>query len=505
MYRFVLLASLAVAGCGVQPVPEESEAVPISATAPVPPGADDPLTALQGKTPQERSPAYRKAPEADRAFDILDAAIAKAWSLDDPREPLAEVVRTAAEVDPVRTCDRVRSLAPRLWKLELPPARRVVWASFAAAVAAQDPNLRDGLLRLAVIDGRRALAEPKLWKAEPTPPGVFPRGDPQRLLDYERQLLEFGVRLWEAVIEQRADREAALDLATKLLADAKAKGHCWLGCISRNYEYDVADNLANLDPAFFLTVCPKDWGKERLAEFCAGRAYRRWTDRNRDSITKALVVFAADNGARGESALKILGHYDLARAWKLAVDLPDDGNNPNFPRLRPLCYLIKLWAWQDPEAAVAAAQREPVGRYYRQSLLDKVAFVCAYKQPEQIGRIVPDKNSSFRRMADEELERRKQGNPPRNSPETVPGWGSPEIAKPAGIPWVPPPDVQKLLDDPTKVAEADNRLCEIAQHIGQWGPADHALDVLNRVKSAYRYVNTASWVARNLIHRHVDD
>lgn len=408
MRRFVCLAaSLVFTGCGVQRVPETPEAtetVPISATAPIPPGATDPLTALNGKTPQERSPAYRKAPDADCAFTILDAALDKAWALDDPRELLAEVIRTAAEVDPVRTCDRVRIVAPRLWKLNLPPTQRNVWLSFAGAVAAQDPNLRDGLLRLAIIDGRRALAADALWKAPDHKPGEGGRDNPKQLLTFGRQMLEFDVRLCEAVLEQRADRDAAIDVATKLFADAKAKGICPLGCISQAYEYEVAENLANLDPALLLPIIVKQWKQDHVAQFCIDVARHRWLDRMRDTITETLARASIDNGGRSKTASEIIAGYESPRPF-----------------------------------------------------------------------------------------------------DTTRRLGYPEIEKPAGVPWVPPADIQKLLDDPTKTEEADSRLCDFAGHIGQWGPADQALDVLNRIKSTYRFVYTATRVARNFIRRYEHD
>jgi hypothetical protein len=482
------LAVVLLAGAG-QPAAGPRQPVP-EAPAPVP------VETFAGKTPREQSPAYRKAPEADRAFAVLDAALVRVWDIPDPRDLLSEVIRTATEVDPVRTCDRIRVVAVRLQKLKLPPATRVAWASFARAAAPHDRELRDALLRVAVTDARKALADAAIWKADPVPPGVIARSDPQRLRDFEKQMLEYSVRLWEAVLKQRDDRAAAINLTTSLLADAKAKGLIWLGCIGRTYDGTLTEDLTDLDAELFLDVAKAR--KENVAGFCASRAYTRWLNRQKDAFTGVLVKHAVENGAptsdtiRGD-VIRIYSRYDFRRVWDLVVKQGPPG------------LLIVDLAWRDPDAALAAAEKEP-GESARRDLIDLVSRVWAYKKPDQIERAVKNQDNEVRRsyargLAAKELEWRKEGNPPRDTPETIPRLGHPMPAQPAGTAWVPPADIQKLLADPTRVAEADRRLYELAPHMGQWAPADHALDAVQRIKSPHLFVNATMWVARGLIRR----
>lgn len=459
-----------------------------------------------GKTPREYSPAYVKAPEADRAFAVIDAALKRAWELPDPRDSLAELIGLAAEVDPVRACDRVREVGVRLQKMPLPPARRAVWSSFARAVAAQDRDLRDGLLRVAGADARRALDDAGLWKPDPVPPGAGPRDDPQRLRDFEKQLLAYQVRLWEAVREQRADRPKAVRLATALLADAKAKGECPLGCIVRTYEHAVADDLADLDADLYLATVTGAWDKKSVAESCARHAYARWVDRQRDAFTGTFATYAVEHGVVRGDVVRIFGHYDLAKAWKAVADLPDDSQTSDFPRLGPMLRLVEMWAWRDPDAALAAAEQEP-GASARRDLVEVVARVWAQKKPDQIEQAIQKQDNAVRQswardQAAAELDWRKKGNPPRDTPATAPRrFVVKGLKTPAGTPWTPPADVQALLADPSRAAEADKKLLEMAPGMGQYAPADHAAECVGRIRSPHMAVRAAVWVARGLIRR----
>jgi hypothetical protein len=484
------LAAVLLAGAG-RPVAVTRQPLP-EAPAPVP------VETFAGKTPREHSPAYQKALEADRAFAVVDLALERVWELPDPRDALSELIRVATEVDPVRTCDRVREVGVRLQKMKLPPARHVVWASFARATAPQDRDLRDALLRVAVAQARRALADAELWKPDPVPPGAVPLSDPQRLRDFEKQSLEYHVRLWQAVLEQRIDRARAIELTNALLADAKAKGSCNLGCISGNYHYDLLQALTSLDADLFFATVPKEWSKKGLAEYCASRAYSRWLDRQKDAFTGLLVKYAVENGApsgdtiRGD-VIRIAARYDFQRVWELVTAKGTPGS------------LITDLAWRDLDAALAVAEKEP-DEATRRRLIDLVSRVWAYKKPDQIERALKNQDNAVRRdyareLAAAELEWRKQGNPPRDTPETAPRLGHPMPAKPAGTPWVPPADVQKLLEDPTRAAEADGKLHQMAPHMGQWAPADHAVEFVKRIKSPHLAANAAVWVARGLIRR----
>lgn len=485
---FLLLAYAAQPGA----VPELPTSVPVEAFA--------------GMTPRKYSPAYTKWPEADRAFAAVDLGLKRAWELPDPREHLTELIRVAVEVDPVRACDRVRLVGARLQKLPLPPARRVAWASFACAVSAQDRDLRDALLPLAIRDGRLSLADADLWKPDPLPPGGFPRSDPQVLRDFEKQSLAYRIRLWEAVLLLRSDPAKASELTHALLADARAKGLCSLGCISRSYDYDLLNELAGLDADFYLAVVTKLSNVENVAADCASRAYSRWLNRNRDAFAGTFAKYAVENGTTRGDVILMFAHYDFSKAWAEVAKLPpDDPSSTTFRRSGPLSGLIVMLAWRDPDAALAEAAKEP-NEFLRRSLVENVSRVWAQKCPDQIERALKHQDNYVRQswareQAAAELKWRQEGNPPRDTPETAPRrWGQ-EQPQPTATPWLPPDEIQQLLADPSKIAEADRALHEKASHLGQWGPANHALDALGRILSPQLATNAAVWVARNLIRR----
>jgi hypothetical protein len=449
-----------------------------------------------GQTPREYSPGYKKAQEADRAFEVLDVAFERVWEIPDPRAALVQIVLAAAQVDPVRACDRIRAASVRLQKLKLSPAREVTWDWLAVAAAPQDRELRDALLRLAVAHAARSLADANLWKPDPVPPGTVPMGDPRQLREFERQMLEYSVRLWQAILVKGTDPGKGIELTKALLADAKQKGVIPLGCISRSYDYTLAEDLSGLDADLFLAVMSEVWPKKLLAQVCASRAYSRWLDYQRDSFTGVLARYAIENGAANGDVMRIHNRFEFQKALEQS-------------RKGMLVLPIDELAWHDPDAALAIAEKEP-DETQRRGMIDAVAQVWAYKRPEQIERAIKNQDNEVRRswarnMAREELEWRKKGNPPRDTPETKPDPFRPQPKKLAGTPWVPPPDLQKLLDDPAREADADRWIHKQAPHMGQWGPADHAVEMIKRIKSPHLLANSATWAARGLIRREERD
>lgn len=466
-----------------RPVVDSSQPVPI-------PEAPPPLAVetFAGQTPCEYSPGYKKGPDADHAFAVLDVAFERVWEIPDPREPLAELIHRAAEVDPVRACDRIRTVSVRLQERKLPPARRVMWDSFAVAAAPQDRELRDALLRLAVGYAARSLADTNIWLPDPVPPGAVPMGDPRRLREFERQMLEYSVRLWHAILEQRNDRAKAATLTKALLADAKQKGLIWLGCTGTSYDYELTEDLSNLDAYLFLAVMSEVWTKKDLAQYCASRAYSRWLDYQRDAFTGVLAGYAVENGAANGDVMRIHNLYEFQKALERS-------------RKGELVLPIDELAWHDPDAALAIAEKEP-NEDKRRGLIDMVARVWAYKRPEQVERANKNQDNEVRRswarnLAREEMEWRKKGNPPRDTPDTKPDPFRPQPPKPAGTPWVPPAELQKLLDDPNRVAEADQWLHKHAQA----GPPDHAVEMVKRIKSPHLVVYSATWMVHGLTRR----
>ena len=243
--------------------------------------------------------SYPQSPEAFRALEVLDTALARVWEQDDPRYDAAELVRAAAVAGDAAVCERARAAAAKLKKLDPPAQRRVVWERLAVAVAPWDIELRDEFLWLAVADGQRALKVDAIWAPEVFPPGAVPRTNPDRLREFEKQSLDYSVRLWKAVLEYARDRESGLDQAVALFADAKAKGDVGLGCLIRRYDNGLTNALADLDPVLLLAVLPKVTNEEEAAYSCGSWAFRRWQDGQRDGITGMLAKHALAARAKG--------------------------------------------------------------------------------------------------------------------------------------------------------------------------------------------------------------
>ena len=268
------------------------------------------------------------------------------------------------------------------------------------------------------------------------------------------------MRLWQAILVQRTDRAKAIELTKALLDDAKQKGLIWLGCIGRTYDGDLAEDLSSLDADLFLAVMSEVWPKKLLAQICNSRAYSRWLDRQKDAFTGVLARYAVENGAANGDVMRVHSRYELPKALEQA-------------RKGILTLPITDLAWQDPDVALAIAEKEE-DETQRRGLIDVVAQVWAYKKPDQIERAIKNQDNEVRRswarnLAREELEWRKKGNPPRDTPETKPDPFRPQPKKLAGTPWLPPPALQKLLDDPKRAAEADQW---IHSRRRTWGSGD---------------------------------
>jgi hypothetical protein len=477
----------------------------------------------------------------DFAHRILDVAQEKAWAEPEPREAIDIVLRTAIEVDPGWARDRIRVASALLDKRALPPMRRNVQASLALLVAPHDRKLRDDALRRAIIDGRRALADEGLWLS-PLKPAATKFGDPRVALEQEKLLLALQTRLYEAVLKDESDPVTAVRLATDLLVEAKAKGSLG-GDAPTTYLYFLCRDLADLDPAMFLATVPRVWEKNETAKFCAQHAHLRWLERRRDQFTRALATYAINNGVTTRPAFETFGYYDLPRAWALAAKLPDDTNDTSFPRLGVLADLIVEWAWRDPEAALAAAEQES-SVFARRELIDQVSRVWARKKPGQIERAIRLQDNAVRQRyardeARAELERRKQGKPPRNTRESEPKMKMPMNSgerDAAGLPRGRPDEI-RVLDNPKDTGwlmgpnrsgtlsqaawisyfesrniagigqiviglsdanEADTVLCSAAERVAEYGAPAHAAELLGRVKSSRRAIQASCEVARAL-------
>ena len=475
------------------------------------------------------------------AFGLLDAALTKAWAEADPRGLVDAVLRAAVAVDPDAARRRVRQASDKLAGLRLPPLRRSIHGELAPLVAAHDRQLRDVLLARAVAEARAALAFAPLWQAPAArPPGV-PLVEPQKSVDQERQLLTFSARLWEGVLQAGVDRAAGLADLGRLLADARAAGYHGSDALFE-YEHTVLGRLADLDPALLLAGPPAGWGKKELATYCGHQAYHRWVNGQRDAFTGTLAARAVAGGVTSENVFKVYKHYDVAGAWAAAEKLPADRANPGSGRGGLLGGLIADFAWHDPDAALAAAEREPDADI-RRELVDQVARVWAYKKPDQIERAVRDQDNEVRRgwardAAADELAWRARGHPPRTTRGMVPTMiramtreeraarglprGNPEeiriLDKPGDTAWLVGPNrrmflrqaaglshletgrldgVFQIVAGLTDPAEVDDVLCATAEWAGS-GAIGPAVELLGRVKSPRRSVLTACAVARSI-------
>ncbi len=474
-------------------------------------------------------------PQIPLAFELLDKALTKAWVEPDPRRLIMHVLSTAIQVDPGRSLDRIRSASDRLARQMLLPDRQSVQGSLAPLVAPHDRKLRDLILQRAIAEARDALATKTLWKA-PTekPPGIF-GFFPQRELDQQKELLSQALRLWECINSQDKP-DVSMAKLKKLLADAKAKGDFGSDAFF-SYEQRTLKMLAALDPTLLLAIAPKIYERPKLAKLCFIEADRRWLDQQRDSFTGALITYAVKNGVISKAAFRIFKHYDFAQAWKLADSLQADPNDTRNPRQGILVDLVVDWAWRDPDAALAAAEKE-ADEFTRREMLDRVAKVWAYKKPDQIERAVRNQDTPIRKewareAATAELAWRKQGNPPRDNPKKVPPKeiskgprANPEeeriLENPKDTAWLKGPKREMYLRQAGSVAyfrtgkldgiqqiiaglknqeEIDDILSYNAELIARAGNPKHAVELLNRIQAPGQFVITSCWVARYLVDR----
>lgn len=273
--------------------------------------------------------SYPKSPDAFRAMEVLDAALVRVWEQDDPREDAADLVRAVGITNGAAVIERARATAAKLQKLDLPAQRRVAWERFATAVAPWDIELRDEFLWLAIADGQRALKVDAIWQPEVFSPGVVPRGNPQKMREFEKQSLEYSVRLWKVVLEYARDRESGLDQAIALFEDARGRGYVTLGCLIRGYIYGITEQLADFDPGLLIALLPKVIDEETAAYLCGSRAYRRWQDGQRDGITGTLAKRAFDARAKGHWN-ELAPFYDPALEREQVLADRERRNNPAF-------------------------------------------------------------------------------------------------------------------------------------------------------------------------------
>ena len=364
--------------------------------------------------------------------------------------------------------------------------------------------------------------------------------------DRLRQWEGFRRRLWACIVGQQTDRAAAVRGVEALLADARAAGGLG-GDTQHSFDDALASELADLDPQLLLALGVQKIGWYTLPTFCGWHANARLLDGRRDDFTRILITYAAENGFTNRAGLTTYARFDPAKALALATRSPANPKDPGDDRGTAIDEVITHWAWQDPDAALAAAEAEPDPKL-RRSLIDSVVRVWAYKRPETIGRAVRGLESDgpaewLRAEAADELARRRKGKPPRDSLAK----SHPPMTREERLEWeakrraagyaVGDSRVERILKNPTDTSwlsgeerqmyleqtaggsyadtggrldtirqiisglrdqrEIDAVLCYLAERVPEMG-AEHAAELLKGVRSNARYVRTACAVAIRL-------
>jgi hypothetical protein len=347
-------------------------------------------------------PASTNAPgKQSRSLEKQQSEPAKP-SGDDHRRIVKTAV-AAVKVDPRKAVRVVRDALKTLDAQQRAPERRIWLADLAKIAAPHDVDLRDGLLKRAILDGRRALKEASLWKAKPLPKGVVPFQDPQQALDQERQRLAFSIELWSIIWEKREDRESAVVWLDGLLKRAKAKGY-WGSCVQRTYERTLLDDLAQFDPELMISAGSKRMKPKYLGHVCGWIAYSRHLNGFRDRISKKLMTYAARHTTLTTGQIAIVLYYDRKVYLDVVTKLQQQGDSGRFATT------IEEFARTDPKAALMVAEREKDIRK-RWGLVNYVALGWAKLPPKQLERATKNLDQALqtkwaRQWAAEELTRR---------------------------------------------------------------------------------------------------
>jgi|GEM_PF-3769136 len=358
------------------------------------------------------------------AFVLLASAAAVLAQRPDPKELIAlaekradnkpwllvQVARTAERVEPEKSLTLARDLLARLKTFK---AGHSEFRTIAEIAAPRDLPLRNDALREAVKAAQPLLDDAKRWQAATQPASAAPTWvDPQEQLDQQKRLLQFNIAVWLAVADN-TPREALL----QTLNDAKSAG--FYGAETRQpYLYTVLRELAALEPDLLISLGPKVQ-THGFADFCQLISAERARAGRRDRITQTLVTYAANNGAANAESLGIYADFNLDDAWTRAKKLNG---------LAALLVIADRLAWRDHAAAIKTVETWPDASV-RRDLVECVGRVWAYKSPDTIDTALTSLDSEPRRnavksLANNELNWRKAGRPPRDRIELVPRRGA---------------------------------------------------------------------------------
>jgi hypothetical protein len=226
----------------------------------------------------------------------------------------------------------------------------------------------------------------------------------------------YRARLWAAIMEYERDRERGIEHARALFAETDPLPWVPLGCSFAWQSCDLKEALARLDPRLLFAL-PTPYRDSALAGY-GSIASSRWREGYRDGLTGAYALHALGAGS-AENLWPHAVYYDTSAALKSALQLPAVPHDAKSPRASALAVLLAGKAWTDPEGALALAEAETPGAA-REHVISSVAGVWASARPERIGRAMRELTDAHLRdehgrTAKEELARRAEGLPPRDS------------------------------------------------------------------------------------------
>ncbi len=362
-----------------------------------------------------------------RSLHQLENALRSALDTDDI-DLLKRIAETSIRTHGKSGVPMVKQIKYVLAKRQSKPRHWPLQATLAALVAPFDAELRDELLTEAVTESRRASAI-----ETPTPPEI------DGCVDQYEMLVEFQRELWECVVRHRLKPELSGERLCRLLRRAKEAGYIGT-CVPKRFDAALLEEMCKLDPRLVFEVWSETQPPEKLNRFCVVQA--------RDALgpfAEILITHAVNNGEQSVEALKKYRFYDLEGAYRIARQLPGKPRGGLLDRSTALKSILELWAWQDPDKALELAERE-THPTTRRDLVETVSRVWAYKRPRDIERAVQHQDNEVRRewarkRAASELDRRRRGLVPRDSPDRV----APTGGRRRRLCKTPPPDEKQRL------------------------------------------------------------
>jgi hypothetical protein len=373
-----------------------------------------------------------------RSARILGKAISKAATVASPESLFRDIANAAVAVHGEKdACGLIDQMAAHLKKWEKAPAswpktQVNAFFEFAKCVAPFSRAKRDAYLV-------RGLNRSKYQSSENKHIAI--------MFAMEQDLYR------AALLASRQPSQGVKQLQALLL---KVKTIKYLGStdshLGRSYETGLLENLIRLDPELLIKVWPKQ--KQDLPAYCFSKAreFHRHTYGGVNRFSGVLLAYAIKNG---KPSLKLLGlykYYDVKVAYEHALKLPSGYSGG---RGSTLAGILKYWAWSDPDKALELGEREKNADALR-DIIQGVSTTWAYLRPEQVERALQKQDNKVRqgwarRIAAEELVRRKKGKPPTNSPDAFcpPGESYPRSTTQARFACSPEEKklhIQKLLN-----------------------------------------------------------